>query len=317
MSDKQQCQHTETKYELGNTYCEDCSLWLHAGLPSGTSLSIPVASVPAKDASTITVPFTRQLTVLMHEQDNVELADRDLKTVEAGGTVIKSDVDENYFHALRLRVSENRELAKKVAVFYVTRNGEFKEINLLPGKDVTWPVGFANEAWDIESRILRATGTLKEDAVPPQAVPAKDAREWHMVSVCFCGAKVEHGNPFLHLPCPACGNIQWSSQKSVAAHVSSRAAQDWKADHLFAVYCDGNPDTLPNSPQPIHWDGWQRLAGHLNATPAAQPDTRKLAEKIGKGVFEYIKAFEKFPKTDHDESDMVELVERIIREGGK
>lgn len=56
---------------------------------------------------------------------------------------------------------------------------------------------------------------------------------------------------------------QWAAR-------ASTGTREIKADTLFGIYTGGTPMTLPNAPQPIYWEGWQRIADWLN-NKASEP----------------------------------------------
>jgi hypothetical protein len=106
----------------------------------------------------IKVPFSRALTVLITKDVPAvqEQADKDIKAIEEGSQAFVHPQNEAYFHRLRLRVAENPELAKKIAVFYQDENGKLHEVKLLFKDELHWPPGFGNELWDEEMKIKEA-----------------------------------------------------------------------------------------------------------------------------------------------------------------
>lgn len=102
---------------------------------------------------TIQVPFTRELTVVLPEDDGAARADVALAALKEGRTrqiVIESEA---FFHRLRLRVEEDPSLAKRIAVFW--RNGEtiVGPIELGFEHELRWPAGFLQSGWEAEVAI--------------------------------------------------------------------------------------------------------------------------------------------------------------------
>jgi len=95
---------------------------------------------------------TAPLTVVISRDNGEEQANTDLVAVKEGHTIVKTGATEMYFHALRLAITQDPDLIKKINVYY--DDGDCNLIGPLNLKDsVAWPVGFLNEAWDIEMRI--------------------------------------------------------------------------------------------------------------------------------------------------------------------
>jgi hypothetical protein len=67
--------------------------------------------------------------------------------------VVRTGRLENYFHMLRLAIAKEPSLKDKIVVFYPFK-GELVEIDMTDS--LRWPEGFLNEAWDIESQIIRS-----------------------------------------------------------------------------------------------------------------------------------------------------------------
>ena len=76
----------------------------------------------------------------------------------SGKRVLVETHSEMFFHWLRLRAEMNEELAENIAVYFIDRPGlkgceAPQPVGLVGKSQLHWPIGFFEEAWDIESRI--------------------------------------------------------------------------------------------------------------------------------------------------------------------
>ena len=145
------------------------------------------AAEPALAAPEMTVPFTRQLTVIVQEDSSDEWAANDIERLKQpeSGQIFQFAAPEMYFHELRLAVSKEPSLAEKIVVFARTPEG-LKECGLKFEDELLWPVGFLQSTWEKESEIQKIRG---HKPIAPPSAPAAGSELTPSVKVCYeCGA---------------------------------------------------------------------------------------------------------------------------------
>ncbi|HKW76645.1 MAG TPA: AAA family ATPase [Terriglobales bacterium] len=94
----------------------------------------------------------------LHPAPQARLADFFCSMALSGQNVLVETHSEMLFNWLRLRAEQNEELSKQIAVYFIdrpSRDGRCAKpelVGLTGNAQLRWPVGFFEEAWDIESR---------------------------------------------------------------------------------------------------------------------------------------------------------------------
>jgi len=94
----------------------------------------------------------------LHPRPQSDLADFFCSLALSNRFSLVETHSEMFFHRLRLRAEMDENLARSIAVYFIDRprNGlccDPREVELGVEKQYTWPVGFLQEAWEIESQI--------------------------------------------------------------------------------------------------------------------------------------------------------------------
>lgn len=95
----------------------------------------------------------------LHPAPQARLADFFCSMVLSGRQVLVETHSEMFFNWLRLRAEQHEELSKQIAVYFIDRPSadglcaKPEGVGLTGDAQLRWPVGFFEEAWDIESRI--------------------------------------------------------------------------------------------------------------------------------------------------------------------
>jgi predicted ATPase len=98
----------------------------------------------------------------LHPRPQAELADFFCSLALSKRSVIVETHSEMFFHRLRLWAALNQELANKIAVYFVDPPNpnnicvEPRPVGLAFQDELTWPKGFLQEAWEMESQIKAA-----------------------------------------------------------------------------------------------------------------------------------------------------------------
>lgn len=104
----------------------------------------------------IEIRLKTALTAVISDDLGHMQAERDVVAVKNGSQVLNAAASEMYFHGLRLAVAKEPELAKSFTVLYRSTNGELREIGLGRDDELTWPVGFLQSGWEIETEIQKS-----------------------------------------------------------------------------------------------------------------------------------------------------------------
>jgi predicted ATPase len=95
----------------------------------------------------------------LHPDPQAEIADFFCSMILAGRRALVETHSEMFFHQLRLRAAMNQDLAENIAVYFVDSPDEGglcrdpRRVDLGAKGEITWPIGFLDEAWDKESQI--------------------------------------------------------------------------------------------------------------------------------------------------------------------
>jgi len=95
----------------------------------------------------------------LHPLPQARLADFFCSLALAGRHTLVETHSEMFFHWLRLRAETSDQLRDKIAVYFIDRPGsdgccqEPQLVGLTGDSQLRWPIGFFEEAWNIESRI--------------------------------------------------------------------------------------------------------------------------------------------------------------------
>ena len=103
----------------------------------------------------------------LHPKPQAELADFFCSMVKCGRNALVETHSENFFHRLRLRATEDPELAEKIAIYFLDEPQKDKEtgqlicmepreISLKEADELKWPDGFLTEGIDMEMQIRAA-----------------------------------------------------------------------------------------------------------------------------------------------------------------
>jgi hypothetical protein len=198
-------------------YC-DSSMSLHKEVGAAEA---PTPTQP------LNIPFQRKLTVVMMPDDSRQQADKDVDTDAA--TTVRIGVSENYFHQLRLRVAQKPEIEKDIVVFNIAKSGVIREVGMKFEDELKWPVGFMNEAWDIESEIQKARGGK---------FPEVGAAEAPTPQLIYSGGCALH--PKFDGPCSSCREVRKEEEAEAPTPTQPMSDAELTADDNWCPTC-GDP----------------------------------------------------------------------------
>jgi AAA ATPase domain len=100
----------------------------------------------------------------LHPRAQAELADFFCSLVLSGQSVIVETHSEMFFHRLRLRAAMSTKLMEKIAIYFCDAPSMDgccicpRQVGLTLDEELTWPSGFLQEAWEMETEI----GSVRE-----------------------------------------------------------------------------------------------------------------------------------------------------------
>jgi predicted ATPase len=94
----------------------------------------------------------------LHPRPQSDLADFFCSLALSNRFSLVETHSEMFFHRLRLRAEMDEKLARSIAVYFIDKPKEGlcshpRPVGLVFDEQINWPVGFLQEAWEIESQI--------------------------------------------------------------------------------------------------------------------------------------------------------------------